>query len=162
MDIGGLRVTALQALIPAVGFGIALGLSLVLRTTPIGKAMRSISQNRDASRLMGIDVEKFVSLAYGLAGVFAGIAGILIAPLFTISAGMGTVFGIKAFAAAILGGIESPAGVMMAGLLLGICEATMITLVGSTYAQMFSFGLTILVLAIKPNGLFGRAAVKKI
>ena len=161
-DIGGLRVTALQALIPAVGFGIGLGLSLVLRKTNIGKALLAISQNRDASRLMGINVEKSVSLAYGLAGVFAGIAGILIAPLFTVSAGMGTVFGIKAFAAAILGGIESSTGVMAAGLLLGVAEATMITLVGSTYAQMFSFGLTILVLAIKPNGLFGRGGVKKI
>lgn len=162
IEIGGLRVTALQALIPVVGFVIALGLSMLMRKASLGKSMLAVAQNRDASRLMGIHVEKSIALAYGIAGIFAGIAGILIAPLYTVSAGMGTLFGIKAFAAAILGGIESPGGVMAAGLLLGITEAVMITVFGSTYAQMFSFGLTILVLALKPNGLFGRAAVKKI
>lgn len=162
IEIGGLRVTALQALIPVVGFVIALGLSMLMRKASFGKSMLAVAQNRDASRLMGIHVEKSIASAYGIAGIFAGIAGILIAPLYTVSAGMGTLFGIKAFAAAILGGIESPGGVMAAGLLLGITEAVMITVFGSTYAQMFSFGLTILVLALKPNGLFGRAAVKKI
>ena len=91
-----------------------------------------------------------------------GIAGMLIAPLYTVSAGMGTIFGIKAFAAAILGGIDSAWGVMAGGLVLGIIEALLVTTFGSTYAQMFSFGLTILVLTIKPAGLFGRSAVKKI
>jgi branched-chain amino acid transport system permease protein len=161
-EVAGLRVTALQAVIPVVGFGIALAMALLMRKAALGKAMQAVAQKRDAARLMGIDVEKSISVAFAIAGVFAGIAGILIAPLYTISAGMGTVFGIKAFAAAILGGIESPGGVMAAGLLLGIAEAVMITLFGSTYAQMLSFGLTIAVLAAMPNGLFGRAAVTRI
>jgi branched-chain amino acid transport system permease protein len=161
-EVAGLRVTALQAVIPVVGFGIALAMALLMRKAGLGKAMQAVAQKRDAARLMGIDVEKSIAVAFAIAGVFAGIAGILIAPLYTISAGMGTVFGIKAFAAAILGGIESPGGVMAAGLLLGIAEAVMITLFGSTYAQMLSFGLTIAVLAAMPNGLFGRAAVTKI
>lgn len=162
MQVAGLRVTALQALIPVVGFTIAVGLGLVMRKSRVGKSMLAIAQNRDAARLMGIHGEKSVALAYGVAGLFAGIAGILIAPLFTVSAGMGTLFGIKAFAVAILGGIDSPGGVMTAGLLLGIAEALMVTMFGSTYAQMFSFGLAIVVLTIKPHGLFGHAAVKKI
>jgi branched-chain amino acid transport system permease protein len=161
-DLGGLRVTALQALIPLVGFGLALALALLMRRAGLGKALLAVAQNRDAARLMGIHVEKMVALSFGLAGLFAGIAGVLIAPLYTVSAGMGTLFGIKAFAAAILGGMESPGGVMAAGVLLGVTEAVLIAVFGSTYAQMCSFALTIVVLAVRPNGLFGRAAVKKI
>jgi len=162
IDLAGLRISFLQILIPIVGFGIALGLALVMRFTKIGKALLAIAQNPSAARLMGIHTEKTISLAFALAGVFAGIAGILIAPLYTVSAGMGTIFGIKAFAAAILGGIDSAAGVMAGGLILGITEAILVTAFGSTYAQMFSFALTIAVLAIRPVGLFGRKGVNKI
>ncbi len=162
VDLAGLRISFLQILIPIVGFGIALGLALVMRFTKIGKALLAIAQNPSAARLMGIHTEKTISLAFALAGVFAGIAGILIAPLYTVSAGMGTIFGIKAFAAAILGGIDSAAGVMAGGLILGITEAILVTAFGSTYAQMFSFALTIAVLAIRPVGLFGRKGVNKI
>ncbi len=161
-DLAGLRISFLQILIPIVGFSIALGLALVMRYTKIGKALLAIAQNPSAARLMGIHTEKTISLAFALAGVFAGIAGILIAPLYTVSAGMGTIFGIKAFAAAILGGIDSAAGVMAGGLLLGMTEAILVTAFGSTYAQMFSFALTIAVLAIRPVGLFGRKGVNKI
>ena len=162
VDIAGLRISFLQILIPIVGFSIALGLALVMRFTKIGKALLAIAQNPSAARLMGIHTEKTISLAFALAGVFAGIAGIMIAPLYTVSAGMGTIFGIKAFAAAILGGIDSAAGVMAGGLILGITEAILVTAFGSTYAQMFSFAFTIVVLAIRPVGLFGRKGVNKI
>ncbi len=162
VDLAGLRISFLQILIPIVGFSIALGLALVMRFTKIGKALLAIAQNPSAARLMGIHTEKTISLAFALAGVFAGIAGIMIAPLYTVSAGMGTIFGIKAFAAAILGGIDSAAGVMAGGLILGITEAILVTAFGSTYAQMFSFALTIVVLAIRPVGLFGRKGVNKI
>jgi branched-chain amino acid transport system permease protein len=161
-DLGGLHLNALQLLIPAAGFVIALILALGMRFTTLGKSLLAIAQNRIAARLMGIDSEKLIGIAFALSGIFAGIAGILIAPLYTVSAGMGTVFGIKAFAAAILGGIESAAGVMMGGLLLGITEALLVTALGSTYAQMFSFGLTIVVLCMRPAGLFGKRGVNKV
>lgn len=162
LEFSGIRVNTLQLLIPAVGFAIALTLALGMRLTATGKALLAIAQNRNAARLMGIDSEKMIGLAFALAGIFAGVAGILIAPLYTVSAGMGTVFGIKAFAAAILGGIESATGVMLGGLLLGILEAFMVTAFGSTYAQMLSFGLTIIVLAVRPVGLFGKREVNKV
>jgi len=161
-DLGGLHLNALQLLIPAAGFVIASILALGMRFTTLGKSLLAIAQNRIAARLMGIDSEKLIGIAFALSGIFAGIAGILIAPLYTVSAGMGTVFGIKAFAAAILGGIESAAGVMMGGLLLGITEALLVTALGSTYAQMFSFGLTIVVLCMRPAGLFGKRGVNKV
>lgn len=156
------RVNALQLLIPVAGFSIALLLGLFIKSTTRGKSLAAIALNPSAARLMGIHTEKYIAFAFSLSGVLAGIAGMLIAPLYTVSAGMGTIFGIKAFAAAILGGIDSAWGVMAGGLVLGVIEALLVTTFGSTYAQMFSFGLTILVLTIKPAGLFGRTAVKKI
>ena len=86
----------------------------------------------------------------------------LIAPLFNVSAGMGTVFGIKAFAAAILGGISSAWGCVIAGLLYGLIEALTTVYFGSTYTQIVAFSAIILVLFIMPNGLFGRASVSKV
>jgi branched-chain amino acid transport system permease protein len=94
--------------------------------------------------------------------VFAGIAGILIAPLFNVSSDMGTLFGIKAFAVAILGGITSAWGVIVAGILYGLIEALITALLGSTYTHILTFTMVIVVLAIMPNGLFGRAEVKKV
>jgi branched-chain amino acid transport system permease protein len=86
----------------------------------------------------------------------------LIAPLFNVNADMGTVFGLKAFAVAILGGITSAWGVMLAGLLFGLVEALITALLGSTYTQILTFTLVIVALAAMPNGLFGRAEVKKV
>jgi len=101
-------------------------------------------------------------IAFAPSGLLAGIAGILVAPLFTISSTMGTLFGIKAFAVAILGGIESAWGVVLAGLIYGVAEALITALLGSTYTQIVTFALVILALAVRPNGLFGRAQLRKV
>jgi branched-chain amino acid transport system permease protein len=103
-----------------------------------------------------------VALAFALSALFAGIAGVLIAPLFNVNADMGTLFGVKAFAVAILGGITSAWGVMLAGLLFGVAEALITATMGSGYTQIITFALVIAVLALRPNGLFGRAEVRKV
>lgn len=161
-NVADLRIQPLQILIPAVGLGIALALTLLSRGTKQGKAMLAVVQNPDAARLMGINVSGSIVFAFALSGFFAGVAGILIAPLFTISSTMGTMFGIKAFAVAILGGITNPWGVVVAGLIYGLAEALITALLGSTYTQIATFSLVILALALRPDGLFGRAAVKKV
>ena len=99
---------------------------------------------------------------YAASTVLAGVAGILIAPLFSVSADMGTLFGIKAFAVAILGGIGSAWGVVIAGLVYGLAEALVTALLGSIYTQIVSFALVIVSLMVMPNGLFGRAGVRKV
>jgi len=86
----------------------------------------------------------------------------MIAPLFNVHSDMGTLFGLKAFAVAILGGITSAWGVMIAGLLFGIVEGLITAGLGSTYTQILTFALVIVALALRPNGLFGRAEVKKV
>jgi branched-chain amino acid transport system permease protein len=124
--------------------------------------MLAVVQNPDAARLMGINVPRAIALAYAASTLFAGAAGIMIAPLFNVHSDMGTVFGLKAFAVAILGGITSAWGVMLAGLMFGLTEALITALLGSSYTQILSFALVIVALALMPNGLFGRAEVKKV
>jgi branched-chain amino acid transport system permease protein len=124
--------------------------------------MLAVVQNPDASRLLGINVQATIVAAYIVSTVFAGIAGILIAPLFNVSSDMGTMFGIKAFAVAILGGITSAWGVMVAGIIYGIIESLITALFGSPYTHILTFTVVIIVLALMPNGLFGRAGVKKV
>jgi branched-chain amino acid transport system permease protein len=158
----GVGVSPLQAVIPAIGLGLAAALHLVSRRTRIGKALLAVVQNRDAARLVGINVPVAISLAFALSTMFAGAAGILIAPLFNVHSDMGTVFGLKAFAVAILGGITSAWGVMLAGLLFGVVEALITAMLGSAYTQILTFSLVIVALAIAPNGIFGRAEVKKV
>ncbi len=160
--VAGIKVQALQVVIPVVGLTIAAALHVFSRRTKYGKALLAVVQNPQAAQLMGINVVAAVLLAFAMSGLFAGVAGILIAPLFTISSTMGTLFGIKAFAVAILGGIGNAWGVMLAGLIYGLAEALITALLGSTYTQILTFGLVILALAVRPHGLFGRAGVQKV
>jgi branched-chain amino acid transport system permease protein len=136
-NVLGVHVSALQIAIPVVGLALAAILHWFSRQTKYGKAMLAVVQNADAARLMGINVPLAIMAAYAVSTVFAGAAGIMIAPLSTVHSDMGTVFGLKAFAVAILGGITSAWGVMLAG-------------------------LVIVALALMPHGLFGRAELKKV
>lgn len=160
--VAGTRIQYLHAIIPLAGLVVAAGLQVLFRTTRTGTAMRAVVQNRDAAQLMGINPRQFIVGAYAISGLLAGIAGILISPLFTVSSTMGTLFGIKAFAVAILGGMGNAWGVVLAGLIYGIAEALITTTMGSTYTQVVTFALIIGALALRPDGLFCSATVNKI
>jgi len=162
LRIGELNVSALQILIPVVGLALAAALHLFSLRTRYGKALLAVVQNADAARLMGINVPLAISGAYAASTLFAGAAGIMIAPLFNVHSDMGTLFGLKAFAVAILGGITSAWGVMLAGLIFGVTESLITALLGSAYTQILTFTLVIVALALMPQGLFGRAEVKKV
>ncbi|WP_150301981.1 branched-chain amino acid ABC transporter permease [Pseudomonas profundi] len=162
VDLFGSNISWLQLLIPVIGAAIALALLLVRRYTRLGKVLEACVQNPRAARLMGIQVNRVVAAAFAVSAVFAAIAGMLIAPLFNVSAEMGTLFGLKAFAVAILGGISSASGVFMAGLLFGLVEAVVILYFGSAFTQIFTFTLVILVLALRPDGLFGSKTLVKV
>jgi branched-chain amino acid transport system permease protein len=162
IQIFGAGVYPLQLVIPLVGVGIALIMHLVLRNTRRGKTLLAVVQNPDAARLMGINVHRTVAISFALSTALAGLAGILIAPLFSVSSEMGTLFGIKAFAVAILGGMGSAWGVVIAGLIYGLTEALVTSFLGSVYTQIVVFSVVIAALALMPNGLFGRAAINKV
>jgi branched-chain amino acid transport system permease protein len=161
-DVAGLKVQLLQIVIPLAGLSLTAVVGAFFQFTRAGKAALAVMQNAEAARLMGIRVEQVVSASFALSGALAGVAGILIAPLFTISSTMGTLFGIKAFVVAIVGGITSAYGVVLAGLLYGLAEAIIISLFGSASSQILTFALVLAVLALAPNGLFGRAAIRKV
>src|SRR5438067_2863463 len=161
-EVLGLRVSVLQLAIPIVGLALAGSLHAFSRRTRLGKAMLAVVQNADAARLMGINVPLAIMAAYALSTTFAGAAGIMIAPLFNVHSDMGTLFGLKAFAVAILGGITSAWGVMLAGLIFGVVESLITALLGSAYTQILTFTLVIVALALMPHGLFGRAELKKV
>ncbi|MCU5772089.1 branched-chain amino acid ABC transporter permease [Erwiniaceae bacterium BAC15a-03b] len=143
-------------LIPFCGLMMVLLLTLVRRYSSLGKVLEACVQNPRAARLMGIRVSYAIAAAFAVSTVFAGIAGMLIAPLFNINSDMGTLFGLKAFAVAILGGLSSASGIYVAGLLFGLAEALITLWFGSAFTQIFTFSLVILALALRPDGLFGK------
>ena len=162
VEIFGAGVYPLQLVIPVAGIAIAILLQVVFSRTRLGKALLAVVQNPDAARLMGINVRLAVTVSFMISTALAGLAGLLIAPLFSVHSDMGTLFGIKAFAVAILGGITSASGVMLAGLAYGLIEALVTAFLGSVYTQIVVFSVVILALAFMPNGLLGRAAVNKV
>ena len=162
IEIFGAGVYPLQIVIPIVGLAIAFVLQVAVHKTRQGKALLAVVQNADAARLMGINVRRSIAASFMISTLLAGLAGVLIAPLFNVHSDMGTLFGIKAFAVAILGGITSAWGVMLAGLAYGLIEAMVTAYLGSVYTQIVAFSIVILALVILPNGLFGSAAVNKV
>jgi branched-chain amino acid transport system permease protein len=160
--IMGSGVYPLQLVIPVAGIAIAILLQVAFSRTRLGKALLAVVQNPDAAKLMGINVRLAVTASFMISTALAALAGLLIAPLYSVHSDMGTLFGIKAFAVAILGGITSASGVMLAGLVYGLIEALVTALFGSVYTQIVVFTVVILALAVMPNGLLGRAAVNKV
>lgn len=140
---------------------VMLALDHVLRRTRIGKAVRAVSANPAAASLMGINVGAMVVLAFVLSSSLAALAGVLMAPITTASVFMGLAIALKAFSSAIVGGLTSPRGCIAGGFLLGCTEA----LVGLWRAEMREitvFALIILVLVLKPEGLFGQKPFEKV
>jgi branched-chain amino acid transport system permease protein len=159
--IAGAGVRPQEILVIAVTAVVMLALDHVLRRTRIGKAVRAVAANRHAAALMGINVGAIVILAFVLSSGLAGLAGLLIAPITTASVFMGLAIALKAFSAAIVGGLTNPRGCIAGGFLLGCIEAS----VGLWRAEMREitiFLLIILVLVVKPEGLFGQKPFEKV
>lgn len=161
-QILGTGIYPQQLLIPVAAIVLAALLQLLFRRTRHGRALLAVVQNPEAARLMGINTTAMISGSFALSSMLAGAAGLLIAPLFSVHSDMGTLFGIKAFAVAILGGMTSAWGVMIAGFLYGLVEALVTTFLGSSFTYIVVFGLLIGVLAVKPSGLFGTKRLSKV
>jgi branched-chain amino acid transport system permease protein len=155
-------VYPLELLIPLIVLAIAVLIRLTFTHTLWGKAFLAVSENPDTAKIMGINVEGAIAFSYALSTVLAGVAGILIAPIYHVSAGMGTLLGLKAFATAIIGGLNSPWGIAIAGVLYGIAESLAAGYLGGSYREIIGFTLVILALALRPNGLLGKNQMKKV
>ncbi|MFK7859360.1 MAG: branched-chain amino acid ABC transporter permease [Granulosicoccus sp.] len=158
----GVGLYPLQVVIPVVTLVMALGLHALFRYTKHGIALLAVVQNRRAAALMGINTQWMITASFVISGMLAGLAGLLIAPLASVHSEMGMLFGLKAFAVAILGGMTSASGIMIAGLIYGIVEALTTTYFGSSFTAIAVFGSVILILMIKPNGLFGQPSIHKV
>ena len=155
VNILGFGIFPLELLTPVVAIAIALLLRLTFTRTLWGKAFTAVSENPDAAKIMGINVEGLISFSFILSTVLAGVAGILIAPIYNVSAGMGTLLGLKAFATAIVGGLNSPWGIAIAGIFYGITESLAVGYLGGSYRDIVGFSIVILTLILKPKLLVG-------
>ncbi len=160
--IFGAGVYAQELLLPLVGLGLMLGIEAAFRRTLAGKALRAVAFSHDAARLMGIDVNRTIAASYAISSALAGVAGILIAPILNVSATMGTIIGLKAFAVAIIGGMESPAGIIAAGILYGVFESLVAGAFGTGGREILGFALVIVVLLLRPWGLLGTPSVRRV
>jgi branched-chain amino acid transport system permease protein len=159
--IGGAGIVPQEILVLAASILMMFCMDYVLRKTRFGKAVRAVAHSRNAATLMGINVSAIVVLAFVVSSSLAGLAGMLVAPITTASVFMGLTIALKAFSAAIVGGLNNPRGCMLGGFLLGLLEA----LVGLWQAELREisiFLLIIVVLALKPEGLLGQRQVEKV
>jgi branched-chain amino acid transport system permease protein len=157
------QITYAQIVIIVVAFLSMLGLHLVVRYTSLGRACRATQQDREMAQILGIHTDRVIASVFAMGAAMAAVAGVLI----TLNYGsfdffVGFVTGIKAFTAAVLGGIGSLPGAMLGGLLLGLSESLFSGFVNSDYKDVFAFGLLVAILIFRPSGLLGRPVVEKV
>ncbi|NLB17745.1 MAG: branched-chain amino acid ABC transporter permease [Syntrophomonadaceae bacterium] len=162
-NFGSIELSSLQIMILVTAAVLMIGLELMVKRTRMGKAMRACSQDLDAARLMGINVDRTISFTFALGSALAAAGGVMVGVYYNaVQPYMGTMAGLKAFAAAVLGGIGSIPGAMLGGILLGVLENLGVAYLASSYKDAIAFGILILVLLIRPQGLLGKATTKKV
>jgi branched-chain amino acid transport system permease protein len=153
--IGTARITVHALAVIGVTAGLVAALYAILFRTPIGVRMRAVAQDPEAGRLMGISVTRIYAVTWVVAAVLAGIAGIMLGPIWLPDVGMGDSVALKAFAAAIIGGFGSVPGAIVGGVVVGLAEGLGSFYLSSTYKELVVFGLMIGFLLLAPQGLFG-------
>jgi branched-chain amino acid transport system permease protein len=164
LEFGNVFVTYTQMVLVGAAAVLMTGLYLFVHRTMYGKAMRAIAIDQDACRLMGIHVNRIIALTFFIGTSLAASAGIMAGTYYgSIHFFMGFVIGLKAFTAAVIGGIGSIPGAMLGGLLLGLLESfgTQIPFIGTEWKDVFSFGILILLLVFKPTGILGRTEIER-
>ncbi len=164
VDFGNVFITYTQMVIVGAAAVLMIALYIFVHKTLYGKAMRAIAIDQDACRLMGINVNRIIALTFFIGTSLAAGAGIMAGTYYgSIHFFMGFVIGLKAFTAAVIGGIGSIPGAMLGGLLLGLLESygTQIPFIGTEWKDVFSFGILILLLVFKPTGILGKTEIER-
>lgn len=160
---GPFVINSQQLIIMAVSIVLMLILTYVVQRTKIGKAMRAVSFDTDAARLMGINVDRIIGATFGIGSALAAAAGVLVGVYYnSIDPLMGIMPGLKAFVAAVLGGIGIIPGAMAGGVILGVIEAFVSGFISSTFRDAAAFAILIIILLVKPSGLFGKNTREKV
>ena len=162
-NLAGVHVTSEQIAVIAVSFVLMVALRFFIQKTRTGKAMRATSFSLDAAKLMGISTDRIIATTFAVGSALAAAAGVLIGmQIPKIDPLMGIVYGLKAFVAAVLGGIGNVPGAVLGGLLIGTSEVLVVGYLSSTYRDAIAFGILILVLLLRPQGILGRVQKEKV
>jgi branched-chain amino acid transport system permease protein len=163
IQIGSVSIDSVQILVLVMTLVLAVGLRQLVNRTRLGRQMRAVAADREAAEMLGINVNFTIAATFFLGSALAGIAGVMGGLLFNqVSNDIGFVVGLKAFTASVVGGIGSLPGAMLGGLLIGVAESFITGYVSSTYTNLLVFALLIVVMLVRPSGLFGRAQLQKV
>jgi branched-chain amino acid transport system permease protein len=161
--IGSVSIDSVQITVVILGVVLMAGLRLLVNRTKLGKQMRAVAADREAAEMLGINVNFIIAATFFLGSALAGVAGVMAGLLFNqVTNTIGFIAGLKAFTAAVVGGIGSIPGAMLGGLLIGIAESFVTGYISSTYTNLIVFGLLIVVMLVRPSGLLGRVQLQKV
>ncbi len=161
--IGNVKIEGLTILTIVVSTVLMVALHLFINKTKTGKSMRAVSQDSDAAMLMGINTNKTISITFAIGSALAAVGGILFSMAYPlIDPYMGTMPGLKAFVAAVLGGIGVIPGAMFGGIIMGVAESFTKAYISSQLSDAVVFGILIIVLIVKPSGIFGKNTREKV
>ena len=161
IQIGSVTIDSVQILV--LGVVLMAGLQLLVNRTRLGRQMRAVAADREAAEMLGINVNFVITATFFLGSALAGVAGIMGGLLFNqVTSTIGFIAGLKAFTAAVVGGIGSIPGAMLGGLVIGVAESFVTGYISSTYSNLIVFGILIVVMLIRPSGLLGRAQLQKV
>jgi branched-chain amino acid transport system permease protein len=161
--LGGASINTADIVVLVIAFGLMIALQFVVFRTKTGRAMRAVSFNLNSAKLMGINTDRIIAFTFALGSALAAAAGVLVAiRIPRLDPLMGILVGLKAFVAAVLGGIGNIPGAVLGGLLIGITETMVAGYLSSTYKDAVAFAILILILLFRPSGLMGSAAQEKV
>jgi branched-chain amino acid transport system permease protein len=163
IHIGVLNVDIVRIMVIVLSVALMLGLRVIVDRTKLGKQMRAVATDREAAEMLGINVDFTIAATFFLGSALAGISGVMWGLVFnSVWNFMGFVAGLKAFTAAVVGGIGSITGAVLGGLLIGLAESFLTGYVSSTNANLYVFVLLIIVMLVRPSGLLGRVQLQKV
>lgn len=163
IQIGSVTIDSVQIMVVVLGVALMVGLRLLVNRTKLGKQMRAVAADREAAEMLGINVNFTIAATFFLGSALAGLAGVMAGLLFNqVTNTIGFIAGLKAFTAAVVGGIGSIPGAMLGGLLIGLAESFITGYISSTYTNLLVFALLIVVMLVRPSGLLGQAQLQKV
>ncbi len=161
--LGGIQISDVTLLTVLLSVVFMVALQFVVKKTKVGKAMRAVSEDKEAARLMGVNVNKTISLTFALGSALGALGGVLYSvAYYQVEPYMGIMPGLKAFVAAVLGGIGIIPGAMLGGFVMGLIESLSIGYISSRWSNAIVFGILILVLLFKPAGILGKNVREKV
>lgn len=162
VGIAGVQVGLVRLIALGAATGVAVALGVFLKRSMLGRAIRAVAQDRNAARLVGVDVDRIYMLTFGIGAALAGLAGCLLTPIYSLSPQIGTSFILPAFAVVVLGGLGSVLGAYVGGFIVGLTEAFAGYYIDPALKHAVLFAVFIAVLIVRPSGLFGQAGAEEV